>query len=259
MTKLIWDSTGIRFYETGVSKAIFFNENGEATPWNGLTSVTENNSKLSETISFVDGYRYLNKITLDSYSGTISAFTYPDEMLEYIGYSVYGETHQKPKYFNLSYQTKIGNDISGIDHGYKIHIIYNAIATETTNEYTSYGSSITPTEFSWNIHTIPVSIPDLKPSSHIIIDSTKTNIETLTIIENILYGTELEDSRLPDINELLTIFNENSYFRIIDHGDGSFTAIGTDDYVKDLGSGVFELSSSSVRLLPNDTYTASSL
>ena len=259
MTKLTWDSTGSRFYEAGVSKAIFFNENGVAIPWNGLTSVTENNSKSSESISFVDGYRYLNKVTLDSYSGTINAFTYPDEISEYIGYTNYGETHQKPKYFNLSYQTKIGNDISGIDHGYKIHIIYNAIAIESTNEYVSYGSSITPTEFSWNIHTIPVSIPDMKPSSHIIIDSTRTNSETMSIIENILYGNELEDARLPQIDELLTIFNENSYFRIIDHGDGSFTATGTDDYVKQIDVETFELNSPTVYLLTSDTFRASSL
>lgn len=259
MTKLTWDSTGSRFYETGVSKAIFFDANGVAVPWNGLTSVTENNSSMSETVSFVDGYRYLNKVTLDSYSGTINAFTYPDEFASYVGYSEYGETHQKPKLFNLSYQTRIGNDISGIDHGYKIHIIYNAIAIETTNEYVSYGSSITPTEFSWNINTVPVNIQDLRPSSHIIIDSTKTNSETMAIIEDILYGNDVENSRLPDINELITIFNENSYFRIIDHGDGSFTATGLDEYVSVIDNDTFELSASSVYLLSSDTFRASSL
>lgn len=259
MTKLTWDSTGSRFYETGVSKAIFFDANGVAVPWNGLTSVTENNSSMSETVSFIDGYRYLNKVTLDSYSGTINAFTYPDEFSNYVGYSEYGETHQKPKLFNLAYQTRIGNDISGIDHGYKIHIIYNALAIETTNEYVSYGSSITPTEFSWNINTIPVNIQDLRPSSHIIIDSTKTNSETLTVIEDILYGNDFENSRLPDINELITIFNENSYFRIIDHGDGSFTATGLDEYVGIVDNDTFELSPPSVYLISSDTFRASSL
>lgn len=258
MTKITWDSTGSRFYETGISKAIFFTNDGIAISWNGLTSVTDTN-KSTETISFIDGYRYLNKISLDSYTGTINAFTYPEEFSEYIGDTSYGEVYNSPKYFNLCYQTKIGNDISGIDLGYKIHIIYNAIATQATNEYNSYGSTITPTEFSWNIDTIPVEIPDLKPSSHIIIDSTKTNSETLSIIEEMLYGTDLVDPVLPSINDLLTIFNENAYFRIIDNGDGTFTAIGNSESVKLIGADEYELSSDTIFMLSNDTFQASSL
>jgi hypothetical protein len=254
MAQLTWDSTGSRFYETGISKAVFFDELGVATPWNGLTSVTEDNSALSETVSFVDGYRYMNKVVFDSYSGVITAFTYPDEFEEYIG-----EAGQKPKYFNLSYQTKIGNDLSGIDYGYKIHIIYNALAIETTKEFVSFGSSITPTEFSWNIKTLPVTIPDLKPSSHIIIDSSKTNAETLSIIENLIYGTDYDNARLPSVEELLTIFNDNAYFRIIDHGDGTFTATGSDEYVKIIDAETFELDSPSVYILSSDTFRASSL
>lgn len=260
MTKLVWDSTGSRFYETGISKAVFFNSSGFGVPWNGLTSVTETNSEFNETISFIDGYRYMNKISLNSYSGTITAFTYPSEFSEYIGYLEFGETYQKPKYFNLSYQTNKGNDINGIDLGYKIHFIYNALAVQTTNEFISYGSSVTPTEFSWNIETLPVEIPDLKPSSHIIIDSTKTKTEVLSSIEDILYGNETTDPRMPDINELLSIFNLNAYLRIIDNGDGSFTAIGDPPYLSVSQDGTeFSLDANSIRILSNDTFSASSI
>jgi hypothetical protein len=195
MTKIIWDSTGSRFYETGLDRGILYDKNNNVIPWNGLTSITEKESNVTETISFIDGYRYLNKISTNNYSSVLSAYTYPKEFEEYIGTSEYGELYKKPKYFNLSYRTKIGNDISGIDHGYKIHIIYNAIAVQTSNAYISYGSQITPVQFFWNIETLPIELPNLIPSSHIIIDSTKVNAQSLSKIEELLYGTEFEDPK----------------------------------------------------------------
>jgi hypothetical protein len=258
MSKLVWDSTGSRFYETGISKAVFFDSTGAAVPWNGLTSVTETNTETNETVNFIDGYRYMNKISSNSYSGTITAFTYPSEFAEYIGYLEFGETYQKPKYFNLSYQTTKGNDVNGNDLGYKIHFVYNALAVQTTNEFISYGSSVTPTEFSWDIDTLPINIPNLKPSSHVIIDSTKSNPETITAIEEILYGNETTDARIPDINELISIFDATATFKIIDHGDGSFTAVGDDEHVRVVTATEFELISDSVYQISDDTFSASS-
>jgi hypothetical protein len=259
MSKINWDSTGSRFYETGVDRGVLYDSNGLATPWNGLTSLVENTSSMTETVNFIDGYRYMNKISLDTYSATLSAFTYPDVFSEYVGESYFGDRFSKPRYFNLSYRTMVGNDINGIDNGYKLHLVYNAIAKPSTSDYISYGSQVTPTVFSWDIETNPVDIQGLKPSSHIILDSNKVNQSTLLLIEDILYGTDSEDARFITIEELLSIFDENSYFRIIDHGDGSFSAIGDDEYVSLVEDTVFELNSPSVVITSDDSYRATSL
>lgn len=254
MSKINWDSTGSRFYETGVDHGVLY-VNGFAVPWNGITSITET-YKSTEGISFLDGYRYMNTISLNQFNATLNAFTYPEEFEECLG-RVNDLMLSKPKQFNLSYRTKIANDISGVDLGYKIHLIYNAIALEAKNDFVSYGSQITPTEFSWNIATLPVETP-LSPTSHIILDSTKINPTVFSQIEELLYGTDYTDPYFPSVTELIDIFDTNSYFRIYDHGDGSFTAVGDDDHVKEIEPTVFELSSVSVINTSDDSYTASS-
>lgn len=259
MTKLIWDSIGTRFYEVGVDKGVIYDNAGNSTVWNGLTNVKEENEDVVETISFIDGVRYLNNVTSSNFKATVSAVTYPDILNEYTG-DLYEElANQEIKPFNFTYRTMIGNDISNTDYGYKIHLVYNAKAVTQSTTYTSYGSSITPTDFSWSVSCVPVVLDNLKPSSHFIIDSTKVQENILTIVENKLYGTDVSEPVFPTMEELINIFEENSSFRIIDHGDGTFTAIGNDEQVKVIEPTVFELTSPTVIMLSSDTYKVSTI
>lgn len=263
MTKIVWDSQGSRLFEVGVDRGVFYPLAGNGFGWNGLASVTETIKDSNETIHFMDGTKFVNQLTIGDFSATIQAYTYPDEFSEYDGYSDGGFTYQKRNTFNLSYRTRVGNDLDGPDNAYKLHLVYNCLATPIDVNYASVGDTTEPSMFSWNISTIPVAVANARPTAHIIIDTTKAYHGVVSEIEDILYGVDGVDPRFPDVDELIDIFNVNSPFIIIDHNDGYFTAIGVEDspysYVRLVEATVFELSSPSVEIVDSITYNASTL
>jgi hypothetical protein len=263
MTKLVWDEMGSRLYELGIDRGVFYQIDGPGFAWNGLTSVVETIADSTETVHFIDGTKFLNQLSLGDYSATLQAFTYPDEFSEYDGYTGQALTYQQRREFNLSYRSLVGNDVSGSDHAYKLHLVYNCLASPTQTEHATVGSSQTPTNFSWNITTTPIAIPNARPTAHIVIDTTRAYSGIVSIIEDILYGTAETSPRFPTIEEIIDIFADNSPFIIIDHGDGSFTAISPEDsplaHATLVEPTVFELKSPSVNLISADTYTAYTL
>lgn len=213
MAKLTWDVQGERYYETGVSKGVLypFKEGKYKTgvPWNGLTAVTESPSGAEPTPLYADNIKYLNLLSNEEFAATVEAYTYPDEFAECDGSAEIAvgvsAGQQKRIPFGMSYVTKIGNDTDGQDHGYKIHLIYGALAAPTQKSYATVNDNPEAITFSWELSTTPVEVPNLKPTACITIDSTKVEAGKLKKIEDKLYGTETEEATLPTPTELAAL------------------------------------------------------
>lgn len=214
MAKLQWDKAGERLYETGVKKGVLYvQDNTGAYPlgvaWNGLVGVSESPSGAEPTPLYADDTKYLNLMSAEEFGATIEAYTYPDAFAECDGSAsigtgvMIGQQSRKP--FGLSYVTTIGNDTEGVDHGYKIHIVYGCNAAPSEKSYQTINDSPEAITFSWELTSTPVPVTGKKPTSTIVIDSTKIKEAHLTAIEDLLYGTESEAAKLPTPDELITI------------------------------------------------------
>lgn len=198
MAKLVWDKTGDRFYETGVKQGVLYIPTdgvySRGVAWNGLTAVTESPSGAEATALYADDIKYLNLLSTEEFGATIEAYTYPDEFAACDGSAelVEGVTigQQKRSTFGLCYKTTIGNDTDGNDHGYKLHIIYGAIATPSEKAYSTINDSPDAVTFSWEITTTPVNVTGQKPTASLVIDSTKADKTKLEALEAILYGKD---------------------------------------------------------------------
>ena len=218
MSKLIWDSTGERLYETGVKQAaLYVQSTGGTYPkgvaWNGITAVTESPSGAEATALYADDIKYLSLISAEEFGATIEAYTYPDEFAECDGSAsiatgvVIGQ--QKRKAFGLAYKTTLGNDVDNNDYGYKLHLIYGALAAPSEKAYATINDSPEAITFSWEVTTTPVSVAGYKPTAIVTIDSTKANKTKLAALEAILYGTEEAEARLPLPDEVATLMKED--------------------------------------------------
>lgn len=222
MSKVVWDKTGERFYETGVDHGVLYpiQEGGlynKGVAWNGLTSVSESPSGAESTAVYADNMKYLNLVSAEEFGATIEAYTYPDEFAECDGSATptAGVTigQQSRKMFGLCYRTMIGNDVDGQEHGYKLHLIYGAQASPSEKGYQTINDSPEAITFSWEVTTTPINVTGYKPTASMTIDSTKVDPEKLTALEEILYGkdpTEPEgldgvEPRLPLPDEVITL------------------------------------------------------
>lgn len=219
MSKLTWDETGKREFETGVDHGVLYPIDDKGTyskgvAWNGLTGVTESPSGAEATALYADNIKYLNLMSTEEFGATIEAYTYPDEFAECNGETeiAKGVTigQQKRKIFGLSYRTKIGNDIDGNDHGYKLHFIYGAQASPSEKAYATVNDSPEAITFSWEINTTPVEVPGAKPTASVTVDSTKADATKLKALEDIIYGSEETEARLPLPAEIATIIGETT-------------------------------------------------
>lgn len=214
MSKLVWDQTGERRYETGVKQGVLYPQGEGGTyskgiAWNGLTAVTESPSGAEATPLYADDIKYLSLMSVEEFGATIEAYTYPDEFAECDGSATIatGVTigQQKRKAFGLCYRTVLGNDIDNNDYGYKLHLIYGAVAAPSEKAYTTINDSPEAITFSWEITTTPVEVAGFKPTASVTIDSTKVDSAKLKSLEDILYGSESKEARLPLPSEIATI------------------------------------------------------
>lgn len=214
MSKLVWDQTGERLYETGVKQGVLYPMSAEGkydlgVAWNGLTAVTESPSGAEATPLYADDIKYLNLISNEEFGGTIEAYTYPDEFAQCDGSAalVAGVMigQQPRKTFGLCYRTTLGNDVANNDYGYKLHLVYGALAAPSEKAYATINDSPEAITFSWEFSTTPVTVTGHKPTSCITIDSTKCDETKLAALEAILYGSESEEARLPLPDEIATL------------------------------------------------------
>lgn len=211
MAKLVFDAVGSRFFETGVKNGVLFvqGENGvyeNGVVWNGLTAVTESPSGAEATPLYADDMKYVVLYSTEEFGATIEAYTYPEEFEQCDGSAQLGEGitigQQQRKSFGLVYKTVIGNDVKGQDLGYKIHIIYGAKAAPSEKAFASINDSPEAVTFSWELSTVPVPVEGHRPTSTLVIDSTKVDAEKLAAIEEKLFGSDSEESTLPLPNEI---------------------------------------------------------
>lgn len=214
MAKLVWDQTGERYYETGVKMGVLYpQENGtypKGVAWNGLTAVTESPSGAEATALYADDTKYLSLMSAEEFGATIEAYTYPDEFAQCDGSAELATGvsigQQKRKAFGLCYRTVLGNDTENNDYGYKLHLIYGALAAPSEKAYATINDSPEAITFSWEVTTTPASVAGFKPTASITIDSTKADAEKLAALEAKLYGSASEEAMLPLPDEVATIF-----------------------------------------------------
>lgn len=224
MSKLRWNDAGARYYETGVSNGVLFRADKE-TPgqyekgvaWNGLTAVTESPTGAEPNALYADNIKYLNLMSVEELEATIEAYTYPDEFARCDGSEEVAEgvmIGQQPRMpFSICYQTKIGNDVDA-DLGFKLHIMYGAMASPSERAYETINDSPDGVTFSWDLTTTPVPVTGFKPTALLTIDSRKVAKEKMQKLLDILYGTdavagetptEATESRLVMPDEVISI------------------------------------------------------
>lgn len=216
MSKLTWDASGERLYETGVKQGVLYvmdnNVYGNGVAWNGLTAITESPSGAESTPLYADDIKYLDLRSTEEFGATIEAYTYPDEFAACDGSASIADGvsigQQARKMFGLCYRTTVGNDTDGTDHGYKLHLIYGATASPSEKAYETINDSPEAITFSWEITTTPVSVTGFKPTASITIDSTKADPTCLAALEEKLYGGESTEPTLPLPDEVKTIMTK---------------------------------------------------
>lgn len=219
MARIKWDQTGERLYETGVDRGVLYpfdsstKEYSDGVAWNGLTAVTSAPSGAEATPLYADNIKYLNLVSAEEYGGTIEAYTYPEEFATVDGSVVQNGAviGQQPRQtFGFVWRTRVGNDTEGADHGYKIHIVWGALAAPSEKAYATINDTPEAITFSWTFTTTPVAFEGeansaLKPTSYISVDSTQVTEATMTALENLLYGNDTDPAALPSPDEVLAV------------------------------------------------------
>lgn len=219
--QIVWDKTSERLYRTGVDRVVLFPQTtggayGQGVGWNGVTKISESPDGGDTTTIYANNNIYLNLVAKENFKGSITAYTYPKEWEACDGSAsviasgatpVQGLriTGQSRTPFGLAYRTLIGNDTAGTDHGYEIHLVYNATAGVSSQDYQTVNDSPEALELSWDFSTLPVDVPGAKPSAHLVISSLTAEPTKLRQLETKLYGSETVAPALPTPAEVITL------------------------------------------------------
>ena len=215
---LVWDETGKKLFETGVSNVALYPQDttgvyGAGVAWNGVTNISESPSGAEATTLWANNGKYLNLYSVEEYASSIEAYTYPDEFAECDGSAEIAKGvsigQQTRKSFGLAYKTLVGSDTDGNDHGYKLHLVYGCKAAPSERSHATVNDSPEALSFSWEISTTPVSVTGHKPTASVEIDSTKVNAEKLAAFEKILFGSDTAAARLPLPDEVAELFADS--------------------------------------------------
>ena len=245
MSKIVWDKTGERFYETGVDHAVLYPIDAEGlynggVAWNGITAINESPSGAEPNNLYADHIKYLVLVGAEDFGLTIEAYTYPDEWEQCDGSAEIAPGvlagQQNRKIFGLSYRTKLGNDVDGQDHGYKLHLVYGGLASPSERGYQTVNDSPEPINPSWEVTTTPVDVPGFKPTARLIITSTKVDPAKLAALETILYGSEEAEPRLPLPEEVIELLKPDAVTVVTAAESGDTTLFGKK--VSDLQSNI---------------------
>lgn len=225
MGKIKWDETGNRRFETGVDKVVLYllryGRYSNGVPWNGITSINESSEGAEAAPFYADDIKYLNLMSNEEFKATIEAYTYPDEFKSCIGEMALAGGlfigQQKRSHFGVCYRTLVGNDEQGSDADYKIHIIFDCIASPSEKSYSTTNESPEPITYSWEISTAPVLVPENKPTSTLILDSSKFRqagaYNVLKKIEGFLYGTDSTPPQIPKFSDITDLYILELYLR----------------------------------------------
>ena len=263
MPRINWDETGTRFFEAGVDRGVLYTSGNPGVSWSGLTAVHEKPAGGGTTSYYMDGQKYLAVSAAEEFEATIEAFTYPTEFYPCDGYESAQTglyvTYQPKKSFSFAYRTMVGNDVDPVG-AYKIHIVYNALASPSDRANNTMKDAPETTNFSWDITATPNDMTGFRPSAHIVIDSRTAHPGAISDVEDILYGTDSTEARLPLLDELVTVFVTNALFVVTDNGDGTWTATAPDELgaITLVGTDHFTITWPSAVFTSSTTYTLSS-
>ena len=217
--RIEWDKTSEKLFETGTDRGVIYPYDaatkgyGKATPWSGLTGVTESPSGAEQTALYADNIKYITLVSAEDFGGTIKCYMYPDEFKECNGEKelVKGVTigQQSRKSFGFSYRTLIGNDTEGTEYGYKIHLVYGCLVTPSDKDNTTVNDSPSGNEMSYEFSSTPINVQaeGCKPTAHVVIESTGLEPDKLKAIEDALYGSASADGKLLTPDEIIAIVN----------------------------------------------------
>lgn len=217
MAKIVWDATGERLYETGVRHGVLYPRNAAGiyptgVAWNGLTAVTESPTGAESTPLYADDIKYLNLVSAEEFGATVEAYMYPPEFALCDGSAELSTGifigQQTRQTFGLSYRTVLGNDVQLENYGYKLHLIYGAVASPSDKAYQTINDSPEAITFSWEVTTTPENVTGHKPTASITIDSSLVDAAKLKTFEDILYGTDEVEARLPLPDEVAAHFSD---------------------------------------------------
>lgn len=261
MATIQWNKIGDRLYEAGVDRGVLYLNDSAGVPWNGLLSVDDKSVGDSPASYYADGAKFLVVASPTDFEATIQAFTYPEEFEICDGTQSITDglkaTQQPQQEFGLSYRTGIGSDLDDA-LGYKIHLIYNALATPSEKAYVTKTDDPSAMTFQWDITTTPDPIVGFRPTAHVVIDSTAIKPNLLVTIENILYGTDDDPPTLISLQDLVTFMQTNTEITIVDNGDGTWSATGPSDLVYLTDPTTFEIDQANATYIDDDTYQISS-
>lgn len=247
MAKLVWDKVGERFYETGISHGVLYPilangkyENGVA--WNGLSAITDSSSGAEPTAVYADNAKYLSLMSVEEFNLTIEAYSYPKEFKKCIGknelFSGISIGQQRRRAFGLSYQTILGNDVDSNDYGYKIHLVYNCLASPSEKGYQTVNDSPEAMSLSWEVSASTAEVDRFKPTSKITIEAAALKraglYHVLVAIEEALYGTENTAPRMLLPSDVEMIYKNQ---RFIKDSNDDFLVDSSGNYI---ASVVFE-------------------
>lgn len=210
MSRLTWGVPTERSFETGVDRGVLYVGTSAGIPWNGLVSVSESPAGGEPKPAYIDGYKFRNVASSEEFEATLEAFAAPKAFAPCDGsVSIQNgliATQQPRRSFGLSYRTKVGNAVDGADYAYKIHLVYNSLASPAQRTNTTLSDSQGLNALSWSLTTLPPPVTGYKPTAHWIIDSRDAPIGILDAFENVLYGTAATAPRMPTVSELIAMF-----------------------------------------------------
>jgi hypothetical protein len=245
MAKLTWDETENRLYDLGLDRGVLYLEDQSGVAWNGLTEVTNDLGSFTTVGFFYDGQKFIDYPLSGDFAAKLKAYTYPEEFTEYAGYydakEGLAQGNQHKKSFSLSYRTLTGDAVSGHDDSYKIHIMYDLVATMDTLGYDTQSDDISPIEFGWAIKSKPSKIEGYKPTAYAIVDSRYLDPDMLDYLETIIYGTPGTEPHLPPLDTLLFMLDAGATIIITDHGDGTWSAEGSETLITMLDPTTFQI------------------
>jgi hypothetical protein len=260
--RVSWDNLGDRLYEAGIDRCVLYVSDNPGVAWNGIVSIQENPIGGTPNAYYFEGQKYLQISAPEDFAATLTAFTYPDEFGVCDGSAqvVAGMyiQHQPRKPFSITYRTFVANDVAGTSFAYKIHLVYNAMAAPTQRDHASMNDQNNIADFVWNLTTVPQDFAGFRSSAHVIIDTRFISSGAVAIIEDILYGDNTDDPRIPDITELHDIISSDTALLVIDNGDGTFSVLGPDADITTPDPDDFTITWPTVILLDGDTYSVSS-
>lgn len=258
MSKLVWNRPQDQTFEAGLDHGVLYVEDGPAVAWSGLSSVEDGGESTIKEF-YIDGIKYLAMVTPRDWKGKLVAYTYPKEFGELIGISEIGDglyvDSQAHGRFGLSYRTMVSTPAIDTKQHYKIHLVYKTMASLAgfTNS-TLTGDATDPTGFEFELSAVPIRIPNMRPSAHIILDTREMDDNTLAQLEDIIYGTDLVEPSLPTIVQLIDLLKYSDQVVVVDNGDGTWTATGSNKNIQVDSDGYFDIQNVAAEYLSPEIY-----